>query len=74
MVCLSLSPPLEVDFGFWELIDDLPSYGEKIKKFREYVFNTWITNGSFPVSLWNHFENQGPRTNNHVEGFHSKIN
>ena len=23
--------------------------------------------------LWNHFDNRGPKTNNHVEGFNSKL-
>ena len=23
--------------------------------------------------MWNHFYNQGPKTNNHVEGFNSKL-
>ena len=25
-------------------------------------------------SLWNHYDNRGPRTTNHVEGWHHKIN
>ena len=54
--------------------DEIPPYGEKINKFRDYVFNTWITNVNFPIALWNHFNADGPRTNNHVEGFHSRIN
>jgi hypothetical protein len=28
----------------------------------------------FEISLWNHYDTVGPRTNNHVEGFHSKLN
>jgi hypothetical protein len=29
---------------------------------------------TYPISVWNHYETVGPRTNNHVEGFHSKLN
>ena len=25
------------------------------------------------MDLWNHYDNRGPKTNNHVEGFNSKI-
>jgi hypothetical protein len=28
----------------------------------------------FEIALWNHYDTVGPRTNNHVEGFHSKLN
>ena len=28
----------------------------------------------FPLRMWNHFTNAGPRTNNNVEGFHSRVN
>ena len=30
-------------------------------------------NGDYPIHLWNHFTNNGPRTNNHVEGDNKKI-
>ena len=29
--------------------------------------------GDFEINLWNQFFNNGPRTNNHLEGFHRKI-
>ena len=28
----------------------------------------WFKKGSFPISMWNHFDNEGERTNNRVEG------
>ena len=39
----------------------------------EYFENTWL-NGDFPLRSWNHYDTDGPRTNNHVEGWHSKMN
>ena len=35
--------------------------------------STWL-NGRFPIALWNHNVTIGPRINNFVEGFHSKLN
>ncbi|XP_067648905.1 uncharacterized protein [Haliotis asinina] len=28
---------------------------------------------SYPLILWNYFKYDGPRTNNHVEGFHTRL-
>lgn len=25
-------------------------------------------------ATWNHYENEGPRTNNYIEGYHQKLN
>jgi hypothetical protein len=33
------------------------------------IDNTWFE-GEFLSSLWNHSYTGGPRTNNHVEGYH----
>ena len=38
-----------------------------------YFENTWIS-GSFPVKLWCHFDNVGPRTTNLAEGWHNSLN
>ena len=74
MVCLALVPEDEVDAAYWLLVDESPNYGEKIKDFTNYVLETWIMNSTYPVCVWNQYNNKGPRTNNHVEGFNSKIN
>ena len=36
--------------------------------------NEEATYWRFPLRMWNHFTNAGPRTNNNVEGFHSRVN
>ena len=39
----------------------------------KYFDATWLM-GCFLPTLWNHSNTIGPRTNNNVEGFHSKFN
>ena len=38
-----------------------------------YFQSTWLQ-GDFPVSLWSHYDNNGPRTTNVAEGFHNGLN
>ena len=38
----------------------------------DYFQGTWL-NGQFPLQLWN-VHNRSTRTNNHIEGWHSKLN
>jgi hypothetical protein len=45
---------------------------EEEKHFEGYIY-TWI-NGKFPFIHWNFFNQHQPRTNNHVEGWHSRMN
>ncbi|KAK6183513.1 hypothetical protein SNE40_010983 [Patella caerulea] len=41
----------------------------------DYVVETWVDYGArFPLHLWNHHQTIGPRTNNNLEGFHSRLN
>lgn len=41
-------------------------------KFHDYVTETWV-DGRFPQATWNHYQTEGPRTNNHLEGWHNKL-
>ena len=45
----------------------------RIEELQIYFENTWL-NGSYPVSIWNYHKVDGPYINNHVEGWHDKIN
>ena len=36
------------------------------------VYPTWIS-GQYRFRQWNYFDFQGPRTNNNVEGWHSRL-
>ncbi|KAJ8304210.1 hypothetical protein KUTeg_017793 [Tegillarca granosa] len=38
--------------------------------FCDYVTEYWVENNR---DIWNHFENEGPRTTNHLEGWHNKL-
>ena len=37
-----------------------------------YFETTWIA-GTFHTSEWNLYEIEGPRTNNHLEGWHNRL-
>jgi hypothetical protein len=47
-------------------------FSPEVTKFADYVTETWVEGQSF--STWNHFDTEGPRTTNHVEGWHGKVN
>ena len=44
-----------------------------IEEFVTYFVDTWFE-GPLSVGFWNVSNTIGPRTNNHVEGFHHKLN
>ena len=43
---------------------------DRIHDFVDYFDRTWV-NGEYRISQWNYYDYHGPRTNNHVEGWHS---
>jgi hypothetical protein len=43
-----------------------------IVKFKDYVTETWVE-GHRGRRMWNHYDTEGPRTTNNVEGWHSKL-
>lgn len=52
-----------------------PQNNENIDAFERYLNSTWFSeNCRFEISIWTHCDNYGPRTNNNLEGFHSKLN
>jgi len=57
--------------------DYTPSYSSSIK-FNDYIVSTYVdrTSSRFPIELWNVNDaliNNIPRTNNHVEGYNSRL-
>ena len=47
---------------------------DKLNQLKDYMFNTWTkADARFPVCLWTRYEVSGPRTNNHLEGYHSGL-
>ena len=61
-----------MEIAYQQLISERPA-GDKVEDFIRYFEKTWIK-GDYPVSLWNHLNNNGPRTNNHLEGDNRKTN
>ncbi|XP_060078201.1 uncharacterized protein LOC132557697 [Ylistrum balloti] len=69
---LPLVPEQQVeDVWFHALQDieyaDLPA---DVTPFTDYVVDQWV-DGDRPV--WNHYDNDGPRTTNHLEAWHGKL-
>ncbi|XP_053205847.1 uncharacterized protein LOC128390194 [Panonychus citri] len=51
------------------------SADDSFKNFLDYFERTYLINDArFPKEIWNHFDDRDPRTNNHVEGWHSALN
>ena len=44
----------------------------RIEEFIDYFERTWL-NGQFQLTTWNVFMEDGPRTNNNLEGWHNKV-
>ena len=68
-------PLSDVELAFDLLKENRPSDNEidaNITRFINYYQTTWLS--LFPLSLWNHYDTIGPRTNNHVEGENAALN
>ena len=57
----------------WSAIKSPASQVQNIDDLCKYYKDTRL-NGSFPIASWNHNATEGQRTNNHVEGWHKKLN
>ena len=54
-----------------KILADKPCFVEDERKRKmdlDYFVNNYFV-GSLPMELWNHFDTDGPRTNNNVEGY-----
>ena len=43
-----------------------------MENFISYFEDTWLV-GNFPKAEWNVYNTDGPRTNNHLEGWHNRL-
>ncbi|RNA04768.1 hypothetical protein BpHYR1_024093 [Brachionus plicatilis] len=69
---LALDPLKDVQTGWNVILNTLPAIlGSDLLKFIKYFVNTWLQ-GKYGFS-WNHFDNNGPRTNNHYRQFNKKF-
>lgn len=60
--------PLEdIKTGWNYILDNIPiDIDNDLLKFIKYYVKNWLK-GKYGLA-WNHFDNTGPRTNNHLEG------
>ena len=72
MAALAFVPSTFVRPAWLAIQQTAPTTIPRVDDLVEYFTDTWL-NGSFPQSQWNYFNQHLPRTNNHVEGWHSKI-
>ena len=74
---LTLLPEVFMQLA-WQMLKHPPVVGDeairaKLIAFSAYFERTWLV-GSFPPSLWSHYDNAGPRTTNNAEGWHNLLN
>ena len=56
----------------WDgLKTEIPDH-DKMKNYSDYFDQNWM-NGQFKPCMWNYFAHSGPRTNNHLEGWHNRL-
>ncbi|VDI62638.1 Hypothetical predicted protein [Mytilus galloprovincialis] len=68
---LPLVPPQLVEDVWFTALEDAEEIAINTTAFADYVTEYWVE--GYNRQHWNHFSNEGPRTNNHLEGWHSKL-
>lgn len=73
---LALIPRHDIEIGWAFIRDQISNYSWQVDELLDYVENTWLSDNSsiFHREIWSHYGTIRGRTNNAVEGFHSKIN
>ena len=56
----------------WDGIAQELDEEEGLEGFKTYFHQTWMR-GSYQLVLWNYYTYDGPRTNNRLEGWHSRL-
>ena len=68
---ISFVPPNFVRVAWTGVKADMPD-DARVKEYVEYFDKTWM-DGQFRLRMWNHYAQTGPRTNNHLEGWHNRL-
>lgn len=68
---LPLVPMPLVEDVWFHALESNDDDSTPVVRFKDYVTEQWVE-GDKP--MWNHYDNDGPRTTNHVEGWHNKVN
>ena len=73
-IALAFVPVRNVRLVWREVKATAPNL-QRVDEFISYFEETWLV-GNFPLDLWNVFkmDSNSPRTNNHIEGWHNKLN
>ncbi|CAF1079513.1 unnamed protein product, partial [Brachionus calyciflorus] len=75
---LAIIPINQIDTQSQIILDTQPVFEEEnkaknLEKFLDYLVDNYFE-GRFPIELWNHFDSEGPRTNNNLEAYNNKLN
>lgn len=70
-MALPLVPVEKVEDVWFQVLEEVDSDDRSVVDFSDYVTETWVENN---CPMWNHYETEGPRTTNHLEGWHHKLN
>jgi len=70
---LPLIPENRIEDVWFYALDQNEDDSAAVTRFTDYVTETWV-DGSIPKASWNHYDHDGPRTTNHVEGWHNRLN
>ena len=68
---LPLVPPELVEDVWLNALEDSEEIAINTTAFADYATEYWVQGNN--RQQWNHFDNEDPRTNNHLEGRHSKL-
>lgn len=78
MKALAMLPPVLIRPAFEVVVgmppdQQNPNAYDNLLAFRQYFRTTWL-DGRYSTNVWCHWDNTGPRTTNHAEGYHSRLN
>ncbi|XP_067671617.1 uncharacterized protein [Haliotis asinina] len=62
---------LQIDYVWLQTLADMPQ-DRRCEQLADYVTTQWIEGDQAPP-VWNHHDTEGPRTNNHLEGWHGRL-
>ena len=71
MIALAFVPPTFLRVAWRGVKGEDPVFANQ-EEFFQYFQDTWIDR-NFPVRMWNVHYLDGPHTNNHAKGWHSKV-
>ncbi len=71
MGAIAFCPPAFVRPAWISVQQEAPQL-PRVDELVEYLSATWVR-GNYQIRQWNYYKVEGPRTNNHVEGWHSRL-